>query len=119
MEPRSDGTVTATIWEISGNTHLVIPLPLPPVLALLLVFCLTDGLNVRLELELNLVPAHLAVLGVTLGVRHQVTLCHARVHADHVDLRGAKFVVLGVTLLGLHLLVVCVPSRGVLWGIYN
>ena len=82
-------------------------------LALLLVFCLTDGLNVGLELQLDMVLALLTELSVAYGVGHQVALGNAGVDADHVNLLGADLVILGVTLLGLNLFVVGVPGCGI------
>ncbi len=60
-----------------------------------------------------MVPALLAVLCVAHGIGHQVALGHARVDADHVNLRGAELVILGVTLLCLNLFVVGVPGCGI------
>ena len=94
-------------------TNLLVALSLPPVLTLLLVLSLTHSLYVGLQLQLDLVPALLAVLGVTHGVGHQVALSHARVDTDHVNLRGAELVILSVTLLRLNLFVVCVPGCGI------
>ena len=82
-------------------------------LALLLILCLTEGLDVGLELQLDVVLALLAVLSVAHGVGQQVALGHARVDADHVNLLGADLIILSVTLLCLNLFVVSVPGCGI------
>ena len=88
--------------------HLFISLSFPSVLTFFLVESCTDGLDVWLHLDLELVRALLRVLRVTLGVVHQVALGHAGVHAHHVGLRHADLLVLCVTLFCLHFFVISV-----------
>ena len=88
--------------------YLVISFSLPSVLTLLLILCLTDGLDVGLPLNFELVRALLAVLRVTLGLSDQVALGDAALNADRIGLCHTDVLILSVTFLGFYFLVVSV-----------